>query len=251
MRTLLLFVAVLFSLTVTGQVRGEQADSSIRFPYISVLYGFQLPGADLAERFGFSHAIGGGFFYKMRKQFTFGISGYYQFGNQVRERDILSSLSSSQGYLINVDGEEATIVLYQRGFSMSAHVGYLLPVLAPNPNSGILFMAGMGFLQHRIRIEDPIGKTPQIEGDYQKGYDRMTNGPALSQFVGYQYFSNNRLLNFTLGVEFSEAFTRNRRSYNFDEQRRDDKSRLDLLSTFRFSWNIPLYKRMAREYFYY
>lgn len=233
------------------QIRGEQADSSLRFPFVSVQYGFQLPGAEMAQRFGFSNAIGGGVYYKLKRPFLVGLSGYYQFGNQVKERNMLSGLASSQGYIINVDGEEATIVLYQRGFSFSLNGGYLFKVLAPNPNSGILALLGAGMLQHRIRIEDPIKKTPQIADDYQKGYDRMSNGPLFSGFIGYQYFSSYRLLNFFIGVEWAQAFTKNRRSYNFDQHRRDDHLRKDALTTFKFGWNIPLYKRIAREFYYY
>jgi hypothetical protein len=243
--------ALFFTVSLIAQPKGDQADTSLAYPMISVQYGFQLPAGELADRFGFSHGIGGGVYYKWRNNLILGSSGYYQFGNQVKERSILAGIASSQGYIINVDGEEATIILYQRGYALQANAGYVLPVFSPNKNSGFMGLLGVGFLQHRIRIEDPIKKTPQIADDYQKGYDRMTNGVMLTEFFGYQYFSSYRLLNFFVGVEFAQAFTRNRRSYNFDEQRRDDHLRLDALTTFKISWNIPLYKRIAREFYYY
>ena len=104
-------------------------------------------------------------------------------------------------------------------------------------------------MQHKIRIENDENQAKQISGDYVKGYDRLTNGFALMQYVGYQYLSNRRLVNFNLGVELYEGFTQNRRSYNFDEMRKDDTKRKDYLFGIRFGWVIPLYKKVPNLYY--
>ena len=88
-----------------------------------------------------------------------------------------------EGWL-NVDGQFSAMKLALRGQTFHAKVGWLIPVLSPNPNSGILMQVGGGFWRHRIRVEDIQQKTPQVEGDYQKGYDRLTSGPAFSGFSG-------------------------------------------------------------------
>ena len=97
-----------------------------------------------------------------------------------------------------------------------------------------------GVLQHKIRIEDRTGGLPQLVGDYKKGYDRMTNGLALTEFIGYQHFSNDGRINFYVGFEFTQGFTKNRRSWDFLTQQRMDNNRLDLLNGLRIGWTLPI-----------
>lgn len=86
-------------------------------------------------------------------------------------------------------------------------------------------MGGVGILQHKIRIEHQDNKIPQLEGDYLKGYDRLSNGLMVHQFVGYFHMSNNRLINFFVGAEAWQGFTKNRRDLNFDTKMHDDKTK--------------------------
>jgi hypothetical protein len=92
---------------------------------------------------------------------------------------------------------------------------------------------------------------PALEGDYLKGYDRLTSGFCLSEFVGYQLLSNSRLLNFFAGVELYQGFTRSRRDWNIDQVKKDDSPRLDLLSGIRVGWVLPLYRRAPKEFYIY
>ena len=103
-------------------------------------------------------------------------------------------------------------------------------------------------LQHKIRIE---GAAPQLMGEYKKGYDRLSNGLALGEFIGYVHLGKNHFINFFAGFEIIEAFTKNRRSFNIDTIEKDDTKRLDILSGFKFGWIIPLYRRNADEFYYY
>ena len=79
-----------------------------------------------------------------------------------------------------------------------------------------LIMVGGGFLQDKIRIHDGDNTAPQIHGDYKKGYDRLNNGWMLSGTVGYLYLSDSRLINFFIGLEFMQSWTKYRRARNFD-----------------------------------
>ena len=53
-----------------------------------------------------------------------------------------------------------------------------------------------------------IGKTiPRAhKKEYLKYYDRLTVGVLLKQYIGYQNMSNNKLVNFTIGIEIIEGF---------------------------------------------
>ncbi|PLX14029.1 MAG: hypothetical protein C0594_00545, partial [Marinilabiliales bacterium] len=129
--------------------------------------------------------------------------------------------------------------------------GRVISIDKKNPNSGILFNVGGGILQHKIHIEVEYNNTPQIQGDYVKGYDRLTNGFAMSEFIGYIYFSDNKILNFYGGFEFIQAFTQSRRSYDYFSMTRDTKKRTDLLYSIKIGWIIPLYKKIPQKYYIY
>ncbi len=190
-------------------------------------------------------------FIKPKKNWLIGADGFFMFRDTIKETGILNSISTSDGNVIDGNGTFADIRLYERGFHVGIKAGKLFPVLGPNKNSGIVVLIGGGLLQHKIRIENPESAAPQIKGDYKKGYDRLTNGFALSEFVGYMYLGNSRLVSFFAGFEFTQAWTKNRRSYNFDMMGPDNTKRFDLLSGFKIGWIIPLYKRSPDKFYYY
>lgn len=109
---------------------------------------------------------------------------------------------------------------------------------------------GAGFLEHKIRIDVDKDDVPELSGDYLKGYDRLTNGLALTEFIGYMHCGNNRLINFIFGFELTQAFTQNRRDFNFDQMKKDDNKRLDLLYGIKLGWFFPLYRHAATSYYY-
>jgi len=106
-------------------------------------------------------------------------------------------------------------------------------------------------MQHKIKIIEVAEQVPQLLGEYKKGYDHLTYGFTLSQSIGYQHFSNYRLLNFYVGAEFYEGFTQNRRSINFNTKSADPTQRLDVLATLVLRWYFPLYKRQASDFYFY
>lgn len=250
--TVLFKTCLIFALLIIGVAGSAQMsvkDSAIVIPHFDVVYSMQFPSADLADRFDFFNTIGGAFYVKDRKGFVYGFDGQYQFGNRVKELTI-DNLITENGNVINADGEYSALKLFMRGFRFSAQFGKVFKLASPNPNSGLKILIGAGFWQHRIRVEDIQLNTPQIKFPYQKGYDRMTNGFMLTQFIGYQFFSNSRLVNFYAGFEFNEGFTQNRRAYNFSEKKKDDSPRFDMSYGFKVGWVIPFYKRAPKDFYY-
>jgi hypothetical protein len=106
-------------------------------------------------------------------------------------------------------------------------------------------------LQHKIRIEVPTNSVPALKGDYLKGYDHLCSGPAISQFVGFQHLGNSRKINFFAGLEFTEAYTLSRRSYYFNEMKRPDEKRFDMMSSIKIGWYLPFYKKTREKFYYY
>jgi len=240
---------VIIGHTLKAQVNIK--DSAINAPMFYLTYGFQFNEGDIAKRFGDNMAIGGGFQVKIKKNWLFGAEYNYLFEGRVKdEASILSRISNSNGFVISSTGEYASIVFSEAGYNMSVKVGKIFPVLSPNPNSGILLTLQPGFLQHRIKINNPKNDAPQLQGDYIRGYDEMANGVALTEFLGYMLLGNKRLMSFYAGFEFTQAFTKFRRAYNFNTMGKDTGQKHDYFYTFRVGWLIPLFRRTPAGYYF-
>ncbi len=246
--------AVLF-LLLFSLIRPASAQVNITekasFALFSAHYAYQLPGNDLAVRFGNNSMIGGGFLYKFKSNLVLGAEGGFLFSENVKnESQYLELIGTGDGNVISQAGAFAGVFFHQRGFNLNARFGGIIPVFGPNPNSGILLMGGAGMLQHKIRIEIEDNNAPQLEGNYKKGYDRLTNGPSISQFIGYVFFHNERTINFHIGLEFTQAWTQSRRPYDFDRMQPDTQKRFDTLWGIRVGWILPLYPRTPKDYYF-
>ncbi len=251
MRKIILSTLLLISSLGISLAQSGIRDSVIRFPFLGVSYGVYLPGGDLKDRFGTASILSIDLNYKTTKNLIYGISGGFIFGNQVKQPGLLDGISSSENQIIGLDGLFADVRTYERGYHISATIGKILSFKKPNLNSGILVTVGPGFIQHKIKI-DPIGNTvPGLRNDYLKGYDHLTNGMELREFIGFVSFGNKQLVNFYGGIELIQAFTSNRRSYNFNESDVKDDNRLDLMYGFKLGWVLPLYKKKPAQYYLY
>lgn len=213
--------------------------------------GFYTPAADLAERFGPMAQVGFEVSYQLKSGWVLGAGGGHIFGNNVRERDIMSNIATPNGDIITEDGVFENYRLRPFGWSIYGRVGKVFPLFGPNPNSGLLIDLGVGVMQHKIWIETPRLASPQLAGDYKKGYDRLTNGLSLNQFIGYQHLSNKKLINFYVGFDFHQGFTQNRRTVNFNTGLADTRNRLDMLVGLKVGWILPLYGRESKEILFY
>jgi hypothetical protein len=225
-------------------------DSSLFNPHFTVSYGFHFPGADMASRFGNNQSLGLGFHIKSKNNWYYGIQANYLFGKQVTEPNLIQNLLTADGELLDNQGQITSLFIQERGFAATANGGRLFNTKSVNPNSGFLVLGGLGFLQHKIRLEHQETYVKQLEGEYLKGYDRLTNGLTLYQFVGYFFMSNNRLINMYGGFEAYQAFTQCRRDMNFDTMTKDTAKRKDLLFGFRLGWVLNLYKRSPDKFYY-
>lgn len=244
---ILLFIA--FSLQVSAQ--SVLKDSIMSALMLEFNYGFFVPGADLAKRFGNNSAIGPALKYKTKKNFVIGAEGSFLFGGRVKEDEILKNITTQSGNIIGIEGLFEDYTFSERGFHIRGEFGKIISFKKPNVNSGIHVAIGAGFLQHKIRFDVDKGLVPQLNDDYQKGYDRLSNGIAISQFIGYRYFTEYKFLNFFAGVEMTQAFTKNRRGWNFDTFSKETGIRKDLLFGIKAGLVIPIYFQQTEKYYYY
>ena len=246
----LISIVFIFSIKISLAQSGVR-DSVIRFPYLGVSYGIYAPGGDLDERFGNASILGLDFSFKTSKNWIFGLNGGFIFGSDVKLEGLFDDISTESGQIIGLDGLFADVRVFERGYNINATFGRLFNFKKPNPNSGIVVTASAGFTQHKIRIETIGNTVAELRNDYLKGYDHLTNGLQITEFIGYTYFSNRQLLNFYGGFEFMQGFTSNRRDYNFDDLAGNDKNRLDLRYGFKLGWILPLYKKKPAAFYLY
>lgn len=204
-------------------------------------YGGLIPGAEMADRYGKNYVAGVGTEYYTKDNWILGVQGDFYFGKKVNE-DVLANFRGESDLIYADDGGPADIRLRERGLHLSAHFGKVFAFSERNKRSGLRVTVGGGFLQHKIRIQDePQIFVSGLSHEYKKGYDRLSNGFALTEFIGYQFIANNRLINFMIGAEFVQGFTQGRRSFNFDTRSPGLDKRTDLLSGFRLTWTLPLF----------
>lgn len=249
LRSILICVGIALFGTLSAQ-KGIR-DTTISMVPITVSYAYQLPSGDMSERFGKNHNIGFSAAYKTKNNYLIGVQGSFLFGDNVQQPGLLQNIIDSQGQILNTSGEPAGVLFFERGYTALGFLGKIISVAGPNPNSGIMIRLGGGYMRHRIRIETQNDEVPQLEGDNLEGYDRLTAGPAIMMFAGYQNFSNNRKINFMFGFEIVQGFTESLRAFNFDTEKADNDTRIDALNGFRFGWSLPIYKRQADKYYLY
>ncbi|MEO6303110.1 MAG: hypothetical protein ABIP51_08045 [Bacteroidia bacterium] len=237
-----LFLCSLFSFS--------QIDSTKVFvPLISIHAGGHLPGGDLSKRFGPNLNIGGSVMLKTKRNWLIGVESNYYFGRNVKE-DVLSQLRNDNGEVVDNAGNPADLRVTERGFGIHLTFGKIFNVLSANPNSGLMVSIGAGYGHHKIKLYDAQHKIAAVKDHLAYGYDRLTGGPSITQFVGYMFISENRLLNLYFGLESYQAFTHSIRGFNYDTGLPDTKKRLDMLYGLRFGWILPLYKKKPNEYYY-
>lgn len=252
LKSLLIILTFLINLPHQPHAQSLLQDSILHALLIEFQYGYFFPAADMKARFGQCSALGPGIKFKSKKNFIIGAEGHFLFGGQVKESDILQHITThKEGFLIGAEGTYENYTLSERGFLMKTETGKIFSFDRPNINSGIYIAAGIGFMQHKIRIEVDEGNVPHLSKEYKKGYDRLCNGIAVSQTIGYRYFSPHRFLNLFVAFEITEAFTRSRRTWYFDKNSQANEHRVDVLYGLKAGLVIPIYREPTEKYYYY
>ncbi len=245
-------VVVLFILGGTGVLRAQSIkDTSLLMNMFSFHVSGHLPGGDIAKRYGMNMGVGGSYMLKLKSGWTLGADFTYFSGNNFKEDSIFDGLRDQYDVFINIFGEIGEAAFYERGFYTGLRAGKLFPVIGPNPNSGLLFMASGGLLQYKTLIHQDGKDIPYIIEEYSKGYDRLTNGFGISEFIGYLHLDNHEPINFYVGFEFHQAWTKNRRDWNFDTMSKDNTLKKDFLFGIRFGWIFPVNKNTDDTFYFY
>lgn len=248
---ILRFLFILLFSFCFAMVHSQVETETTRF--FSPRYSLQLPQADMADRFGVNSSLGLTYGVKDSKDLFYGVNVNFLFGNNVKEPGLIRNLVNLNGVtaegdslfdIIGLENRPATVLIQQRGFNISADFGKFFKFKNSENQSGILATFGAGFMQHNIRFETQLDEVPQLEGDYEKGYDRLTNGLMISQNVGWMFLNKKFGGSFYLGIEAIQGFTQSRRTYNFDTMTSDlGVNRLDVQLGLKVAWIVPTNRR--------
>lgn len=212
---------------------------------VGVNYGRHVPFGSMAGRFGGSNSVGATIGYKFNRNLIvqFGINTI--FSGKVKENNAFDTMIGKSGYLVDINGNLAEVRIYERGYHWHFDIGKVFPLSYRDVNSGILLSAGGGFMQHKIKYTFQRTVLPQLEGDYGKGYDRLSNGFMFRGFAGYQKLDKKGMMNFYIGLEYLYGLTKSRRSFDYDTRYADTRARKDILLGLKFGILVTVNGRKA------
>ncbi len=231
----------------------KYVDTAATMLWAGVNIGGQLPVGTLHEWFKPNLSVGVDLTLKTKSNWTIDFAANYMFGAKLRDTTFAFLGDLYQNNIIyDGNGFKANgLSLEGRYWFFGLGVGKVIPVDRWK-NSGIWIKHNMGYFGHFIRINDYDHQIPQLDGDYKKGYDHLSAGFAMNQFIGYLYIQKNRVLSFYAGIEFYEIWSKPARNYIFNEGPTDNmKNTFSGLIGLRFGWNIPLYEKKSVTTFYY
>jgi len=214
-------------------------------------YSHQFPEFDLKNRFGPNSAIGISLTKKNNSNYLFTFSGNWIIGNNIKEENIFNPIDGNNGDIINIDGQIPIIRLFERGAQLHFDFGKKIELNINNAESGIIPSFGLGYVYHKIFIETLMGEIPQLNENLLKGYDRLTGGFSLKQSIMFMYLSNNQKINFHIGLEIIECWTKDLRIQNYSTGITENENRFDLFIGLKAGWILPLRKRTTSSFYYY
>lgn len=253
-RKILLFILICTSyISANSQISNRETDikQELATRYIAKLgVGYDRPGGDLADRFGSNLNFHLGL--ERLSVSNWYISGEftYRFGGDVRE-DVLAPIRLETFNFLAIDGLPSDAFLRMRGASLSLSMGKVIGIDKKRPKSGIKIGIGATYLSHYIRVLDENQALTQVMAGYERGYDRLTRGFGINQYIGYQYMSLDGNLNFNVGLEFNQVFSSAVRSVDFDTNQKGQSGRKDLLSGIKITWLIPIWTDTESSKIYY
>lgn len=249
--TLATLAALAILALASGAARAQVLRTdTLTLPMISFTGGFSVPLADMGRYTAFGQA-GGAAAVKLKCNLYLALQGTVLFADRFKGPDPLAMLLNGDGYLMDQYGTPAQVATGMRGMHLQAKAGYIFSRLGHNPSSGLAVSAGVGLLQSKTWIQQRGDNVPQVMNGYEKGYDRLSNGLALTQFVGYIHIHDKNAWNFYAGIEATEAWTADRRSWDYALMRKNDARYTDIALTLRAGWIFCILKRGADDILYY
>jgi hypothetical protein len=256
MKKLLFTLSLLFLGASTLPAQFSLQDSAGPVNMIHVAYRPLLPIGSMGDHYGLMHSLGFEFSHKYTSNWVIdaGLNMIVDGEVKVTEAfDVLGELRlGSTGLIISDEGTPSVVRQRAEGFLFPVSVGKIFSKIGgSNPNNGLYVKLGAQYLHYRLRFEvQDNNRIQALRGDRRKAYDLLTTGIGLREEIGYLYMANNGYVNFSIGLDFSQNFTQNRRSFNALTGGPLPDTRVDLLAGLRFSWIFLIYQKAPGTYYY-
>jgi len=257
-KCLFFFVVCIGFFSVKGysqlEIRVSKTDSAGLFVFLAPNFTYNIVLADLKKEYKNNLAIGADLGVKMKNNWSIDFGFKYYFSGYAKDALIDSTFKHLvvDGFFIDSRGMATTDIGFEfRGVSFHLQGGKIIPVSQRFRNSGIWLKCGIGVTQHFMNIKTPQEEIRSLSGEYKKGYDKLTLGFSLYQFVGYAHMTKRNLFCLYGGVEFFENFAKRQRDYDYSLMRKDDTKRFEAMVGFKIGWIIPLYKHDPNAVFHY
>src|SRR5690349_18172913 len=126
MKNTFLFLSVMLSAGLANAQSGlfnEEKQEAKKGIILCVNGAIDMPGGDMAKRFGTSYKAGGGFLYKTKSNWVFGPKFDFIFGGKIKEDSFMVNLVDAYGTLLTQDGQRVGFGVYERGYMAGVQVG--------------------------------------------------------------------------------------------------------------------------------
>ena len=253
-KNIILFILLLTASLANSQNQDKPLNDenfyNIGMKNFSFGYGIEFPFGDMADRYSDNLKFTVGAERITKNNWIYGIEFAFMFGDTVKE-DPLAQLRLENDEILGADNAYADVFQRQRGAFLGVNFGKIIS-FNEKSRSGLRITGAIGVLANKIRIVDESRSLPQIEGAYLKGYDRLTRGLAFREFVGYQHISEDKRINFYIGLEFTQGFTKHVRAIDFDTGLAPDPgTRFDGLVSLKAAWVLPFFDDYVDEQVFY
>ncbi|MBL0310904.1 MAG: hypothetical protein IPP77_14915 [Bacteroidetes bacterium] len=218
---------------------------------IAPSYTAQFPFGDMKTRFGFNSLIGLHLSYKTANNWLVGGEVGVLVGARVKESYLLDNISTSSGQHVTLFNDLTNVKPNEIGYNVKFVAGKIVPLSKKFPDAGLLFMTSIGFLEHKILFNVRRTELPQLDKTYRTGYDRLSNGPVVSQFIGGIYMERKKFISVYGGLQFDLGFTQGRRPYDFYLQKPLNDKRMDMFIGIKFGWIIPIFLQASDKEYYF
>ena len=203
-------------------------------------------------RFGFNNLFGMELLYKTNNNWLIGANGGFIYGSKSKQNYVFSTIATSTGQFITQFNDLTSIRPEEHGFNVQFTFGKIVPFSEKYPDAGLLFMTGFGMVQDKIAVSIKARELPQLSPTYRKGYDRLCNGPVLSQFIGGEFMARRKFISGYAGLQVDVSYTENRRPYDFYTMSKLNDKGVDVFIGLKLAWVIPVFLQTSdKEFFYY
>lgn len=235
-----LFLAFILPNAVSAQI--GMRDSSIQIASFGFGYQYSQAFESLIDRVDYTHQLNPFANYKLSRNIVLELGGHILLGDYNDYQDLIKGLNSDSGFPIDQNGLLVEINTQFFGYALYGGLAKIWNIWPRNPNSGIIVGIESGFIQHKINYVFGGQDFPALQGEYVKGYDRLSNGFYLAEKLGIRYYSLRNYLSFEIGFRLFQGFTQNRRSWDMVEMRKIDEPRTDMQIGAYASLIIPIFR---------